>query len=129
MKKILTIMFALMFMISPAVVFGAAQTLDSDNTTIGDGSHANGGPDLTFNVSPNVEMSVYVTTTDYAITSANTQTDTDNGMEYGVLSTSTGYAQRQKSTDKTEGPETVTSATSLPSGGGTWAWMGGSGGS
>ena len=109
-------------MSSPAVVLGDADTLNNDNNTIGDGSHVNGGPDLRFYVSPTVELSVYVTANDYAMTSASTFTGTDNGMEYGVASTSTGYAQRKKTTDAGSGPETVTDV-ALP---GNWNWMGGS---
>ena len=125
MKKLIPVMLIALMMICPAVIFGAADTLNKNNNTIGDGNHTNGGDDLEYNVSPNVEMSVYVTTSDYAMTSANTQTDTDNGKEYGCTSTGSGYAQRTKTKNKGEGPATVTAVDSLPGEG--WAWIGGGG--
>ena len=124
MKKIIIGLFALSLLTAPAIVFGAADTLNGTGNTVGDGTHANGGPDLTFDVSPNVEISVYVTTTAYAMTSANTLTDTTNGLEYGTTSGSTGYAQRPKTTAAGTGPAATTAATALP--GADWAWMGGS---
>lgn len=98
-------------------------TLNSGNSTLTNNNGTMGGPALTYNTSPSVEISVTTSASDYAITSANTKTGTDNGMEYGVLATTTGYAQRQKTTAKDSGPEATTSATALP--GSSWHWMGG----
>lgn len=124
MKRIFSTAIILSMMFCPAMAFAAADTLDSSSNTIGDGSHANGGPDLEFDVSPNVEISAYVTVNAYAMTSANTLTNTDNGLEYGTLSSATGYAQRQKTTDADSGPAAATADNALP--GSDWAWMGGS---
>ena len=79
---------------------------------------------FTFDSSPNVGISVSTTDHDYAITTANSVTGTDNGQEYGTKSTATGYAQRDKTTAKGTGPAVTTSATALPTG--TWNWQGGS---
>ncbi len=98
-------------------------TLNGSTSSITNTNGTMGGPSLTYNTSPSVEMSVTTSASDYSITSANTKTGADNGMEYGVLATTTGYAQRQKTTDKGTGPAATTSATALP--GSSWHWMGG----
>ena len=81
--------------------------------------------DFTFDSSPSVGIATSTTDTDYTITSANSLTSRTNGQEYGTKSSASGYAQRDKTTDKGTGPVVTSSATALPAGG-TWNWQGGS---
>ncbi len=124
MKKYLIPIICFSFIFSWATIsLAGTTTLNSSTSSITNTNGTMGGPSLTYNVSPSVEMSVTTSASDYAITSANTKTGTDNGMEYGVLATTTGYAQRQKTTAKDSGPAATSSATDLP--GSSWHWMGG----
>lgn len=79
---------------------------------------------LTYTPSPGVGLAVSTSATNFSMTSANSLTDNVNGMEYGTLSTSEGYAQRTKTTTVNNGPAATTSATALP--GASWGWVGGS---
>ena len=124
MKKYLIPIICVSFILSYAAIsLAGTTTLNGTTSAITNTNGTMGGPSLTYNVSPSVEMSVTTSASDYAITSANTKTGTDNGMEYGVLATTTGYAQRQKTTAKDSGPAATSSATALP--GSSWHWMGG----
>jgi len=120
MKKTFIAICCIAFMFSfSSTVFAAttsSQTSTGDQVSVGT---------LKYNPSPSVGVSVASTDTDYAITTANSLTDTSNGMEYGTKSTSSGYAQRTKTTNRGTGPEATTDAQALPTGG-TWTWQGGS---
>ncbi len=85
---------------------------------------ATAGGVLTFNPSPNVLIDIASTANSYAIQTANTVTDTTNGMEYGTLSTASGYAQRTKTADASTAIAPPSSDTALSGSG--WKWMGGS---
>lgn len=76
------------------------------------------GPNLTYTPSPSTLMSSTSIATAYTITAASSKTDTDNGMEYGILSTSEGYFQRKQATDNDVTP--TDDATALPTGGDPW---------
>ena len=52
------------------------------------------GPAMTYTPSPSTLMSSFTSATAYTIASASSKTDTNNGMEYGILSTNEGYFQR-----------------------------------
>ena len=92
-------------------------------------ANVNGGPDFTFAPSPRVGITSATSTTAYSITTANSNTDDSSGMEYGCLSTNTGYSQRQKTTvagtATANGPGIATSETGLPGTG--WNSIGGGG--
>ena len=83
---------------------------------------------FTFDSSPKVGISIFTSDTAYAITTANSLTgaNNSNGQEYGTLSTASGYAQRDKSTDTGAGPVVTGAADTLPTTGGDWNWQGGS---
>lgn len=119
MKKILFLLVVISLAAAPMAFADVSASDQTGNFTIGTGDTLN------FNTSPSVLISIETTATDYAITSANDKTDTTNGMEYGTLSTATGYAQRTKITEDSSGDVTdPADSTSLD---GDWTWMGGSG--
>ncbi|WP_456387856.1 hypothetical protein [Desulfolithobacter sp.] len=129
MKKATIVCAALCLMAMPTLVFAAAEELTTSSTTVTNTNGVNGGPDLTFTPSPNVSLQAYTTTTAYALTATNILTDANNGMVFGTLNSSSGYAQRQKTdTDVTaEKAPAPTSATALPTDADAdWTWMGGS---
>ena len=118
MKKILIPIcaLALVFMVAPMAM--AASSQSGVTVTVGA---------LTYDASPNVGMSVTATTTDYCISSVNTLTNTENGIEYATTSAATGYAQRPKTTAAGAAVVACDSATAIPSASdSTWVWMGGS---
>lgn len=122
MKKIIQT-FCFVGLLAIPVAGAAVETLDGDNNVVTN-SVDGGGPGFTFDVSPSVEISFLSTASAYAIMSANTLTDTTNGVEYGTRHDSTGYAMRKKTTDAKIGPAPVTSATALPvDADETWTWM------
>lgn len=139
MKKILigTCLLAMMYFVATPMAFADETSHSDPSTTVTltiDTSHVLGAvQNFTFGTSPNV--CIYATTngTAYAISAANTKTDQNNGLEYGTLSTATGYAQKTKTTGAGSGaaygPEATTSPADLPGGSTSWAWMGGSGAS
>ena len=117
---------AFMFLFSSAVL----ATTNANNGTGGTltvtvNNVAATNTNFTFDSSPNVGIAVSTSDTAYAITTANTLTgaDNNNGQEYGTLSTASGYAQRDKTTNAGVAPAPTTSETALP--GDNWAWMGG----
>jgi len=125
MKNYIMAMCVLAIALVPAAGLAAVDTLTSDAPTINNNGTSPRGPaTVTVSVSPNVEMSFWSTTTDYAVTSANTVTDITNGLEYATHNTATGYAQRTKTTDSGTGPAPVTGTGvgGLP--GDDWTWMG-----
>ncbi len=86
---------------------------------------------LIYNASPSVSMNVKATTSAYSIETANILTTTTNGQEYGTKSTSSGYAQRNKTTDSgtalnTNGPTVAAQTAVLLDTSAAWTWMGGS---
>ncbi|RJQ70875.1 MAG: hypothetical protein C4519_19915 [Desulfobacteraceae bacterium] len=127
MKKIFictTCLLAMLFAISPtAFADDSSQTGVRISLTV-DNVAGTSDPFI-FDASPNVGLTVFTSDTAYSITAANNKTNEANGLEYGTLSSATGYAQRTKTTAASQGPEAADSATVLP--GSDWAWMGGSG--
>jgi len=81
---------------------------------------------FTFSPSPSVGISIIASDTAYSIMSANSLTDTTNGLEYGTLSSATGYAQGTKTTAAGTGPSTTGQTSTALSTAVTWGWMGGS---
>ena len=129
MKKTIVAICCIAFMFSfSSAVFALTNTTNGTGGTLTidltGGSVPGTTTNFTFDSSPNVGIAVSTTDHDYAITTANSVTGTDNGQEYGTKSTATGYAQRDKTTAKGTGPVATTSATDLPTG--TWNWQGGS---
>jgi hypothetical protein len=132
MKKILSLisLFIILLVAAPMAFAGASsQTLPDVTVTVTTDNVAAATEDFTFDSSPNVGVTIFTTATAYSITTANTLTglNLENGLEFGTLSTATGYAQRTKTTDAGVGPEAAAADNALP--GSDWAWMGGGGGS
>ena len=130
MKTILSTLcvIALTLMVAPTA-FATASAQDGVTVTI---TVTDPGleDDFTYDASPNVAVEIVAEQAAYAIATANMLLGTDNasGMEYGTLSTSTGYAQRKKTTAIGEGPAAPADEVTLD-GTSTWIWMGGDGGS
>lgn len=131
MKTIMSTLcvLALVLMVTPMAFATSSDAMDGVTVTI---TVTDPGleTDFTYDASPNVEVTIEATPAAYSITTANTllgvSTSGDvTGMEYGTLSVSTGYAQRQKTTDVGDGPEVCTDEAALP--GSDWTWMGGDG--
>ena len=95
---------------------GGTLTITVDNV---DGATTN----FTFEPSPHVGISTKTTDATYAITTANSVTGKDNGMEYGTTYSAAGYALKEKTTDAGNGPTAPSSDTSIGTG---WNWQGGS---
>lgn len=126
MKKMLSaICFIAIFFIAVPVVFAGAstQTLPNVRVTITAANVPTATSSFTFDTSPNVSMVIFTSDTAYAIMSANILCNTTVGFEYATLSTSTGYAQKQKASAAGAALSAL-SAVTMPSG--TWTWMGGS---
>jgi len=120
---------ATIFMALPAA-FAASATQSSTTVTIT--STDTNMPDFEYDASPSVTVKIITDATAYSITTANmlTGADDENGLEFGTLSSATGYAQREKTTDSgtvwgTNGPEAPTVVDALPGSG--WLWQGGGG--
>lgn len=129
MKKTLSIVGLLLLSLGTAATsFGAAVTNGATGGRIAitnaNDSTGTGGPTLNFDPSPNVSIACTSTATAYAITTTNVLTDTTNGMDYGALSTDTGYSQRVKIEAAAAAVTAPTSATAL--GGSGWNAVGGS---
>ena len=127
MKKTIVAICCIAFMLSfSSAVFAAEFNNGGDGGTLTitvanvDGTSTS----FTFASSPKVGISVFTSDNAYAITTANSLTDTSNGLEYGTLSTATGYALRTKTTARGVGPEDTDAVDTLP--GANWAWQGGS---
>ncbi len=75
----------------------ASGTITSSGTSISDTNGGGGGLDVS--MSPNVEIGYNIASdgSEYAINSHNSQTSTDNGIEYGIAAERAGYYQRSKS--------------------------------
>jgi len=123
-KKLLTCICLCLFTAVSECAFAAAGDSSQSGTTVTVGETA--ATELTYNASPSVSMNVVASKTAYSIMAANSLTDKTNGLEYGTLSTATGYAQGQKTTDAGSGPSTNGQTASAISGDVTWTWMGGS---
>jgi len=128
MKKILSIAACALLVGISATTASAADTesnQDGNTVTIGV-THVTGATsDFTFTTSPNVKIKAKTSATSYAAKSANDKTDADNGMVYGIVAGTPGYAQRQKtSAEDGKGPSDVSSATALDDQ--EWQWMGAS---
>ncbi|MBV5330555.1 MAG: hypothetical protein JZU65_23485 [Chlorobium sp.] len=125
MKKLYLMALCTLTIISvPAALFAAAATITVASPVFTQATGATGPATLAVTPSPNVEISVWSTTTAYTMTSANIVTNKTNGSEYGATNLSTGYAQRTKTTDADTGPAATTGEVTLPGTG--WTWMGGS---
>lgn len=74
------------------------------------------GPNMTYEPSPNVGMAASTSATNYTLVTANSLTDTTNGIEYGIDNNNPAYWQKTKTTAAGSGPTATTSATDLPSG-------------
>ena len=128
MKKIyITTLCILTLATAPTVIFAAADTINNTTPTINNSAGTAGPATVTFTPSPSVELTLFSTVTGYAISSANTLTNTTNGMEYATHHEATGYAQRTKTTDPGKGPAAVTAVGLAGVPGGGWVWMGGGG--
>ena len=104
----------------------SSQTAAGDTVTITAGS-ISGAPSFTFTPSPSVQITAYIDHTNgnaYAMETTNSVTNATDGMVYAASNTSTGYAQRQKTSSEVTNGLTDLTSTSIPSG--DWAWMGGS---
>ena len=117
---------AFMFLFSSAVLAAEFHNTPGGTLTITVLNVPGTTTNFTFDASPNVGISVFISDSGYAITTANSLTgaDKNNGQEYGTLSTASGYAQRDKTTNAGTGPTTTTAVNALP--GTNWAWLGGS---
>ena len=130
MKTIMSTLcvLALIFMVTP-MAFATGSTQAGVTVTIAV-TDAGLEDDFEYDVSFNVAIEIVAAQAAYAISTANTLLGTDNesGMEYGTLSTSTGYAQRKKTTAIGVGPAAPSDEVTLDATS-TWIWMGGDGGS
>ncbi len=113
MKKTLIAILSLFTIMSLTTFVYAADFVNASagaKITITGGTTA--GPDLEFTPSPSTLMSASTSPTDFTITAASSKTTDENGIEYGLdSSTSDVYQQVQATT----GAVTVTdSATTLP---------------
>ncbi len=128
-KKLLSCLCICFLVAASESAFAAAGDSSQVGTTVTVGQTA--ATSLTYNASPSVSMNVKATTSAYSIETANILTTKTNGQEYGTKSTSSGYAQRNKTTASgtsltANGPTVAAqTATSLDTGT-AWTWMGGS---
>jgi hypothetical protein len=124
MKKALAIVcfIAVLFLAAAPSAFAVASATDG-TLTLPTTNVTGAPPSFTFKTSPNVRIDCVLTATNYGIVTTNDKTDTTNGQEFGVLSTSTGYALRTKTVAVNTAAPTPT-ALALPGTG--WGWMGGS---
>lgn len=126
MKKIYMTALCVLTLATPAIALAAVDTITTAQPTINNSESGDVGPEtITFNPSPNVELSLFSTTVGYAITSANTLTNTTNGMEYATHHEATGYAQRTKTTAAQKGPAAAIAVGRAGVPGDGWTWMGG----
>lgn len=97
MKKTLSVLgiFILCTGVS-ATSFASSNNNGKGGTLTVDGGTVAGTPDLVFESSPNVSIAIETSATAYAVMTTNVLTNQDNGMEFGSLSTDTGYSQRVK---------------------------------
>ena len=128
MKKTLSLvsLFIILLVAAPMAFAGASsQTLPDVTVTLTVANVPSTTDPFEFDSSPNVGVTIFTSATAYSITTANTLTgaNLDNGLEFGTLSTATGYAQRAKTTNAGVGPAAAAADNALP--GGDWAWMGG----
>ena len=123
MKKIIGVILTatLLFIFVPGVFAGTTSTQETGSVDITITVTATGLKDFTYKASPNVLMNADCSATNYAIESTNNLTDENNGMVYGTLATSSGFAQRAKIAS-----EAYTPASELALDAETWVWMGGS---
>ncbi|NDY42723.1 hypothetical protein G3N55_07700 [Dissulfurirhabdus thermomarina] len=97
--RCLQISMALLFLVAlgyqgPAIAASGTVTSGLFNVT-----DATCGGQLSFELSPNVQLGYNILDDSFAINSFNDKTDTTNGMEYGIGSDKPGYYQRQKTVD------------------------------
>jgi len=105
MKKIIIAMISLFMIISFTTIVSATTV----TTTTGGAAVAIGS--ITFNPSPSTVMSVTTIDDEFVITSASAKTTTDNGIEYGIDSSSNALYQK---TQETDGAVTATSGSASP---------------
>lgn len=84
------------------------------------------GGGLTFTPSPKVQLYTATAEAGYALTSANTLTTQENGLEYGIISTQAGYYQRVKTTAAGTGPAAPTDSATLNETAGAYTYIGSS---
>jgi hypothetical protein len=126
MKKTLSILcFLTAFFFIIPTAFGLTSAQDANTNQVSLTVTAAGLVDFTFDPSPNVSMIIVSAQTAYAVQCTNTATDTNTGKVFGALSTSTGYAQRDKT--ETPGAAVTAPASETALDGGDWTWVGGSG--
>jgi hypothetical protein len=125
MNKALKIvcLIAVLFLAVPSAFAGVSQTGLTVTFTVANVAGADEDKPFTFKTSPNVFIAAATTATNYGIITTNGNTDKNNGQEFGVLNTSSGYAVRAKTIDINTAP-TAPTATTLTGDG--WGWMGGS---
>jgi len=119
-----TTMFAFM---TPAFATTSSQSAAGEVVTITVTNVTTTSTDFTYRPSPNVWLNIESNPSNYGITAANDLTTTSNGNEYGTLSKSTGYAQRNKTVAPGNNipKPTANDPSALPGSG--WGWVGGSG--
>ncbi len=113
MKKIMTLIFAL-FIVASFSTAAIAEDVDgaSSGGAITFNATNTSGPAVTYTPSPSTIIAASTSDVAYAITSASGKTDTDNGIEYGILSSSEQIYQRTQAT--ANDVTATTSATALP---------------
>ena len=111
MKKITIAILSLCMVISfttMALATGAENNSTGGTLTI----VSDTGPGLTFNPSPSTVMSSFTSGTEYTIIAASSKTTADNGIEYGVVSSSNSVYQMKQATKEV----CQTAAATLPTG-------------
>ena len=121
MKKIIMTILGLFIIISFATTASAADgdaiTISADNTA---------GPALTFNPSSSTSISATTAVNTFTIISGSTKAG-ENALEYGIISTENVIYQAPVDLSATGATvSTTSSATDLPTDGGTWKTKSGS---
>ena len=112
MMKHMAIIFGVLLSIClSSTAFAAVANQSGGTLTITTPTAACPGPDMLYTPSPSTVMAAFTSDVAYAITAVSSKTDTENGMEYGILSSNEGYFQRAQTTTTVVAP---TVATSLP---------------
>ena len=99
-KNVIAIICAIMLSFVSTMAFAGAITSASAGASVAL-TDSGAGPGLTFTPSPSSFVSVFASDTAFTITSASAKTTTDNGIEYGILSSSNAMYQQVQAEDRT----------------------------
>ncbi len=100
MKKIIILAISLL-LVSTGASFAGTQTATADGDAIAIPAGSAGGGAMDFNPSSSTTISVTTFATRFEIISGSQKNNTDDGMEYGVVSWDNAVYQRNLQTDNT----------------------------